>query len=112
MLAACPNHPGRRRISGAAIYGVVFNGATAARLADAPAALRAQMPDSVDAVVRALHRSGIGKDAVAWLREAIALATRDLFIGMAMNAVLMLLVSLAVPRRFPEAPRESRAGAR
>lgn len=76
-------------------------------LADAPAALRAQMPDSVDEVIHALHRSGISKDAVAWLREAIALATRDLFIGMAMIAVLMLLVLLAVPRRFPEAPRES-----
>ena len=41
---------------GAAIFGAIFNSTIAARLADAPSALRADLPRDINAVIGALHR--------------------------------------------------------
>ncbi|MGH8151548.1 MAG: MDR family MFS transporter [Rhodanobacteraceae bacterium] len=84
---------------GAALFGAIFNAALAGRLAQAPAALRRKLPGTVDKVIHALH---VGKPGAAddYLRASISLATRHLYAGMAAITVLMLLVLLAVPRRF------------
>lgn len=47
-----------------------------------------------------LHTSGTDATANAWLRDSIGVATADLFTGMAVLSVLILLALLAVPRRF------------
>ncbi len=84
---------------GAALFGTIFNAALAGRLAQAPAALRRKLPGNVDQVIHALQ---VGKPDAAddYLRASISLATRHLYAGMAAITVLMLLVLLAVPRRF------------
>lgn len=96
---------------GAALFGAIFNASIARRLVAAPTSLHGQLPHGVDQVIHALHGAGTGAAAEAWLRASIALATRNLFTGMAVIAVVMLLVLLAVPRRFPMAPAEAKTGA-
>jgi MFS family permease len=93
---------------GAALFGAVFNATMAGRLADAPAAIAGALPDSVDDVIAALHGAGTGASAGAYLQESIDLATRHLFLGMAVIGVLMVLVVLVVPRRFPVLTQEDR----
>ena len=88
---------------GAALFGAIFNATISRRLVDAPASLAGQLPCGVDQVIQALHSAGTGAATEAWLRQSIALATRDLFTGMAVIGVAMLLILLAVPRRFPMA---------
>jgi hypothetical protein len=79
----------------------------AGRLADAPAAIAGALPDSVDDVIAALHGAGTGASAGAYLRESIDLATRHLFLGMAVISALVFLVLLVVPRHFPERTQEA-----
>jgi predicted MFS family arabinose efflux permease len=86
---------------GAAVFGAVFNGAVAGQLADAPASLRGRLPQSVDGVIDFLHTAHGNTAAEAYLRHAIALATRNLFIGMGVVAVGIVLVLSTVPRKFP-----------
>ncbi|HEU0277801.1 MAG TPA: MDR family MFS transporter [Rhodanobacteraceae bacterium] len=90
---------------GAALFGAVFNAELARRLRDAPQALRGDLPSGVNQVVDALH-SGRTTAADAWLRDSIASATQHLFAGVAVLAILTLLVLAVVPRRFPVAPQE------
>ena len=85
---------------GAAVFGAVFNHAVGQRLAQAPQALRGQGLAGVDSVL-ALLQGGAAPAAVRdWLKAALAAATSDLYVGMAVAAVFMALVLLAVPRRF------------
>jgi predicted MFS family arabinose efflux permease len=86
---------------GAALFGAVFNATVAGRLIQAPAALAAELPGSVDDVIGVLQHSGTGTAAQSYLRLAIDLATRHLFVGMAIVGVLMFLILLVVPRHFP-----------
>ena len=86
---------------GAALFGAIFNFVMAGQLAGAPAALERRLPAHVNDVIEVLHSGTAGAAVDAYLREAIALATRHLFAGMAVIAVLMLLVLCVVPRRFP-----------
>ncbi len=86
---------------GAAVFGAIFNATVADRLAHAPDALRAHLPQSVDTVIGALQGGAAGAAVDAYLRSAIAAAMRDLYWGMTAVAVAMLLVLIAVPRRFP-----------
>lgn len=85
---------------GAAMFGAIFNATVARRLADAPAALHGSLPARVDVVVDALHTMGASLAVKAWLRDSIALAMRDLYVGMAVVAASMVAVLLLVPRRF------------
>ncbi len=87
---------------GAAIFGAIFNAALAARLAAAPENLRGRLPAGVDQVIHALQ--GASAAVGAYLRGSIALATRDLFAGMAVVALVMVLVVAAIPRGFAPAP--------
>jgi len=86
---------------GAALFGAVFNATMADRLAHAPAAIAGQLPRTVDDVIAALHHPGSNALADSYLRDAIDLATRHLFLGMAVIGMVMLIVVIAVPRHFP-----------
>ncbi|MFD2377668.1 MFS transporter [Ottowia pentelensis] len=85
---------------GAAVFGALFNHAMGQRLAQAPPALRGELPAGVDSVL-ALLQGGAAPAAVqSWLKAALAAATSELYVGMAVAAVFMAAVLLAVPRRF------------
>lgn len=86
---------------GAALFGAVFNAAIARHIADAPAVIASEMPASVNDTIATLHSSAVSDEAHAYLQEAISLATRDQFIGMALFAVLIIAVLFIAPRRFP-----------
>jgi EmrB/QacA subfamily drug resistance transporter len=88
---------------GAAVFGAVFNGGVAASLADAPASLAGRLPQGVDGVIDFLHKAHGNSAAEAYLRHAIALATRNIFIGMGLVAMGIVLVLAMVPRKFPTA---------
>ncbi|MCC7081250.1 MAG: MFS transporter [Burkholderiales bacterium] len=91
---------------GAALFGTVFNAAVAARLESAPPAMRAHLPGSINDLISVLHAGHDGA-AAAYLRDSIAFATRHLFAGMAAIALLMVLILIVVPRRFPVAQQET-----
>jgi hypothetical protein len=86
---------------GAALFGAVFNAAIAGRLSHAPASAGKNLPTNVNDVIGALHDTGTGSAAGAYLRHSIDLATRHLFLGMAVISVLVLLVIFVIPRDFP-----------
>lgn len=92
---------------GAALFGAIFNAGLAGQLASAPTDLRGGLPHSVDGVIGALASNAAGATAT-YLRDGIALATRNLYVGMALLAVLMIAAVFIVPRRF-ELVRESRS---
>jgi EmrB/QacA subfamily drug resistance transporter len=91
---------------GAAMFGAIFNAAVAERLARAPATVAGALPRNVNDVLGALHDAGTGAAAVAYLRDTIDLATRHLFVGMAVIGVLVLCLLLVVPRHFPVVAQE------
>ena len=86
---------------GAAVFGALFNTALTAQLARAPTALHGTLPTSVDGVIHALQAGATNAAASDYLRSALADTTRHLYVGMAGVAVVMLLVLLIAPRRFP-----------
>jgi EmrB/QacA subfamily drug resistance transporter len=85
---------------GAALFGAIFNAVIATRLADAPRNLQAALPHTINHILNVLHSGHVSAAAEEWLRGSIALATRHLFFGMAVIALAMLLVLIAVPKRF------------
>ena len=60
---------------GAAIFGAIFNTTIAAKLADAPAELHADLPRDINAVIGALHHPQASDATVLHLRESIYTAT-------------------------------------
>ena len=86
---------------GAAMFGAIFNGSIAGRLAAAPQALQEQLPQSVDTLLHALQDPGTGAALTDYLRQAVAVATDDLYWGMAVGSVVILLLLFIAPRRFP-----------
>ena len=95
---------------GAALFGAVFNAAVADRLAHAPASIAKGLPQSVNGIIGALHDAGTGAAAKAYLRHSIDLATRHLFLVMAVLGILTLLVLLVVPRHIPLLSQEEKEG--
>ncbi|MDN5864726.1 MAG: MFS transporter [Gammaproteobacteria bacterium] len=91
---------------GAAVFGAIFNATITARLTSAPAALRAQLPNDINAVIDALHGAGLDAAAGDYLRRAIHAATHHIYIGILAVAVLTLIVVLFTPRRFPVVDQE------
>jgi hypothetical protein len=86
---------------GAALFGAVFNAAIAGRLATAPASVAGNLPPNVNDVIGALHSADTGAAAQTYLRDSIDLATRHLFLGMAVIGAVVLLVIFVAPRDFP-----------
>jgi EmrB/QacA subfamily drug resistance transporter len=97
---------------GAAIFGAIFNNTIAARLADAPSALRADLPRDINAVIGALHRREVTDATDLYLRQAIHAATHHVYVGLACVALATLAVVWMTPRHFGEAGAASaeRAG--
>jgi len=87
---------------GAAIFGAIFNAALAARLQGAPPGLPGRLPQRVDQVGAALTRAaGLGRAAAGYLRDAISAGIHDVYLGLALAAVVTLAAVLVlVPRRF------------
>ena len=98
---------------GAAVLGAVSNAALAARLADAPAAVRERLPGRVDDLGNALPGPGaqaadFGPAAVEYLRHALSDATQAVYAGVGTaGAVAVLLLVFITPRRFPLAGGDS-----
>ncbi len=88
---------------GAAIFGAIFNSAVANELARAPAELRPHLPQHVDAVIGALHRGISDRAAEDYLRHAMDVATRHIYIGMVVVSLCTLAVVLLTPRHFQQA---------
>ena len=92
---------------GAAMFGAIFNAGMARELAHAPAALRSALPQDVNAVIGALHGHPLEGAADLYLRQAMFTATHHVYIGVAVVAVILLLVVLFTPRHFPVAQEEA-----
>lgn len=85
---------------GAALFGAIFNAGIGARLSEAPAAIAGALPDQVNDVIDALHTADLDGTARDYLVATIDIATRHLYLGMAVIGALVLLMLLAVPRHF------------
>ena len=94
---------------GAAIFGAIFNSTVAAQLAEAPMALRADLPRDISAVVSGLHLHQLSSAADLYMRHAIFTATHNVYIGVAGVALATLAVVCLTPRRFPVATDATRA---
>ena len=80
---------------GAAVFGAVANATLADRFADAPAALRGQLPDDVDGTARALETPGAVAD---YAREALHAASHEVFVATAVTALAVALAVALLPR--------------
>lgn len=95
---------------GAAMFGAIFNAGIAQELARAPAALVSMLPHDVNAVVGALHRHELKDAADQYLRHAMFTATHNVYVGVAIVALVVFVVALLTPRHFPVA-QEAAPGA-
>jgi hypothetical protein len=87
---------------GAAIYGSIANAVLLGKLNDAPPELAGQLPTTLNDASQALNSSsnGLTAAAEAYLRDALYQATHQVFLAIAIIAVLTVLVLLATPRVF------------
>jgi EmrB/QacA subfamily drug resistance transporter len=88
---------------GAAIFGAIFNSAIAARLANAPRELSADLPQDINAVIGALHQHQLPAAADDYLRQAIFAATHHVYIGLVVFALATFAIVWLTPRRFATA---------
>jgi EmrB/QacA subfamily drug resistance transporter len=92
---------------GAAIFGSVANSSLHRWLGDAPPAIAAKLPASLNVTATVLGGHAPHGAAGAYVRSGLELATHRVFLGLAAIACLALLALLATPRRFdPIGPRE------
>ncbi len=92
---------------GAATFGAIFNATMAARLRDAPAALRDQLPHDINAVINALYGRSLSDAAEQYLRHALFAATHHIYLGVLAVTIVTLVIVLLTPREFPEAPEHA-----
>ena len=87
---------------GAAIYGSIANAVLLGKLNNAPESLSGQLPKTLNDASAALNSqsNGLNAAAEAYLRDALYQATHDVFMAIAIIAVLTVLVLLATPRVF------------
>lgn len=81
---------------GAAVFGAIANTTLARRFDEAPAALRADLPQDVDGTARALAGDGPVAD---FARESLHAATHNVFVATAVATVLIAVAVAFVPRR-------------
>jgi len=85
---------------GAAVFGSIANSTLHRWLADAPPAVAATLPrslNSTSAILGGRHAQG---PAGEYVRQGLELATHRIFLGLVAVALLALLALLAMPRRF------------
>jgi MFS family permease len=87
---------------GAAVYGSVANAALTSWFRHAPGNVAGELPKSVNAATSVLGDSGQALDAaaVAYVRQGLYVATHQVFICMAIIAILGVIVLLLTPRQF------------
>lgn len=88
---------------GAAIFGAIFNSAIASELRHAPAALRPRLPHDINGVISALEGHKLVGAADQYIRKAMYTATHHVYMGLAIVALLTLVIVLLTPRHFPVA---------
>lgn len=85
---------------GAAAFGAIFNASLSTQLAAAPTGLWTDLPHGVNTVISALQGGRLAPASEDYLRQAIYAATHHIYLGLAIGAVLILLIVLATPRVF------------
>jgi EmrB/QacA subfamily drug resistance transporter len=87
---------------GAAIYGSIANAVLLGKLDDAPSSLTGQLPTNLNDASAALNHqtTNLSVAAEAYLREALFQATHQVFLTLAIIAVMTVLVLLGTPRIF------------
>lgn len=93
---------------GAAIFGVIFNASMAGQVAQAPPAIHAQLPTSLDEMIAALRDSALDIPLREFLRHAVSSSTHHIYLGMAVVAALTFVSLLIAPRHFPSIDEEPR----
>ena len=93
---------------GVGVLGAIVTAVTAGRLEHAPAALRDRLPAGADA--RLTLRPDVAPDVVAYVRAALAAATHDLFVVLAVVALATVAALLLMPRRSGEATGDDVGG--
>jgi EmrB/QacA subfamily drug resistance transporter len=88
---------------GAAVFGAIFNAAISGKLAAAPASLRAKLPHRIGSVGNVLGLTRGNGPVAGYLRDAVSLGIRHVYLGLAVVALGTLAVALVVPRRFSTA---------
>ena len=91
---------------GAAVFGAIFNAGIAAELARAPAALASTLPRDVNAVIGALHDHELHGAPDLYLHHAMFTATHQIYVGAAIATLIVVVIVLFTPRRFPVAHGE------
>ena len=89
---------------GAALFGAIFNASLSRQITEAPQALQSQLPRSVNGVLSQLQAGADAGLGAAYLRGAVTEATSQLYRGMAVMAVVIVLALLLAPRRFAVVP--------
>jgi MFS family permease len=89
---------------GAAIFGAVANASLSHRLANPPAALASTLPHGADAASIAIGGHGPSRTSPAgeFVRHALSAASHDVFVGLAILAVLTVGFLLMMPNRAEE----------
>jgi len=91
---------------GVAVFGAIANTTLAARFASPPAGLHGDLPRTADdaAVVldHAAGGQGAGGPLAGFVRDALADASHQVFLGVLVGAVLTVVAVLLVPRRTSE----------
>ncbi|HVB65206.1 MAG TPA: MDR family MFS transporter [Nitrolancea sp.] len=87
---------------GAAIYGSIANAVLLGKLHDAPPSLAGQLPTNLNDASAALNHqtTNLSVAAEAYLREALFQATHQVFLTLAIIAVITVVVLLGTPRIF------------
>jgi hypothetical protein len=89
---------------GAAVFGAIFNAAISGKLAAAPAALRDRLPRRVGSVGNVLGLTRGNGPAAGYVRDAVSLGIRHVYLGLAVAALATLAAAACiVPRRFSTA---------
>ncbi len=89
---------------GAAVFGAIANASLAHRLAHPPAALAGQLPHGADAAGIAIGGHGPSRTSPAgdFVRHALNAASHDVFVGLAILAVLTVGALMLMPHRTHE----------
>jgi len=91
---------------GAAIFGAIFNHSLARELANAPAALRALLPENVDAVQDVLRNHASSGAVESYLRHTLYVGTHRVYAGVIIVALLTLIIVALTPRYFQAAEED------
>ncbi|HEY0774695.1 MAG TPA: MFS transporter, partial [Nocardioidaceae bacterium] len=88
---------------GVAVFGAIANATLAGRFAEASPGAEGRLPSTADDAALALDAgSGVAPAVRDFVREALAAATHNVFIGLAVLAVLVLVGVAVMPRQHRE----------